>query len=49
VSGHAHSKLELPTQQLMDLIFSDTMFQEAMQVNPTHDDLLFACWTLSVA
>ncbi|DBB08231.1 TPA: Poly [ADP-ribose] polymerase 3 [Trebouxia sp. C0006] len=31
VSGHAHSKLELPTQQLMDLIFSDAMFQEAMQ------------------
>ena len=43
VSGHARSKLELPTQQLMDLILSDTMFQEAMQVNSTHDDLMFAC------
>ena len=34
VSEYAKSKLEAATQQLIDLIFSDTMFQEAMQVYP---------------
>lgn len=41
-SVHADSKLELPTQQLIELIFSDSMFQEAMQVSLTQHDLLFA-------
>ena len=33
-SQYVKSKLELPTQELIDLIFSDAMFQEAMQVQP---------------
>ena len=39
-SAHADSQLEMPTQQLMELIFSDSMFQEAMQVSLTQHALM---------
>ena len=43
VSEYAKSKLDMPTQELIDLIFSDAMFKEAMQVAHLCYDTCSSC------
>lgn len=40
VKEYAKSKLEVPTQELIDFTFTDAMFQEAMQVSLLYPVLL---------
>jgi len=40
------SKLEAPTKELMELIFSDIMFQQAMQVSSHCSTVCLYCETL---